>query len=149
MLLEYEPTSRLKVVDFCLLWKSLITVLRNDLLLSYFLRWSLCKYRNNFAISLVVALFWKGKKLFLEQFSKDKGTSRNRGEKVTILHGGYERRSIFRNQLKSKMELFAKIINDFQPITIFAKSCIIDVWVGSECAFVAWQCFILFILLFL
>ena len=32
----------------------------------------------------------------------------------------------------SKTESFAKIVNDFQPSTIFIKSSILDVWLGSE-----------------
>ena len=32
----------------------------------------------------------------------------------------------------SKMELFGKIVNGFSPLTIFAKSYILDVWLGSE-----------------
>ena len=35
----------------------------------------------------------------------------------------------------SKMELFAKIVNDFQPLTIFAKSSVVDVWQGSLAIF--------------
>ena len=35
----------------------------------------------------------------------------------------------------SKMKLFAKIVNSFQPLTILAKGSILDVWLGSECAF--------------
>ena len=34
----------------------------------------------------------------------------------------------------SKMELFAKIVNDIQPFTIFAKSTTSDVLQGSEYA---------------
>ena len=34
----------------------------------------------------------------------------------------------------SKMELFAKIVNDWNPLTIFAKSFILDVYVGFEYA---------------
>ena len=34
----------------------------------------------------------------------------------------------------SKMELFVKIVNDFYPLTIFAKSFILDIWLGSVCA---------------
>ena len=34
------------------------------------------------------------------------------------------------------MELFAKIVNGFQPLTIFAKCSILDVRLGSGCAFV-------------
>ena len=34
----------------------------------------------------------------------------------------------------SKMESFAKIIDFFHPLTIFAKSYILDMWLGSECA---------------
>ena len=34
----------------------------------------------------------------------------------------------------SKMELFAKIINSFQPLTIILKSFILDVWHGYEYA---------------
>ena len=34
---------------------------------------------------------------------------------------------------KSRMELFAKIVNNFQPLIILPKSSILDVdWVGSE-----------------
>ena len=36
----------------------------------------------------------------------------------------------------SKMEFFAKIVHGFQPLIIFAKSCILDVWLGSEYAWV-------------
>ena len=32
----------------------------------------------------------------------------------------------------SKMEVFAKIVNSCQPLIIFAKSSILDVWLGSE-----------------
>ena len=32
----------------------------------------------------------------------------------------------------SKTELFAKVVNSFQPVTIFAKRSILDVWLGSE-----------------
>ena len=32
------------------------------------------------------------------------------------------------------MKLFAKIVNDFQLFTIFAKSSILDVWLGYEYA---------------
>ena len=31
----------------------------------------------------------------------------------------------------SKMELFTKIVNGFQPLIIFSKSFILDVWLGS------------------
>ena len=34
----------------------------------------------------------------------------------------------------SKMELFAKIVNGFYPLTIFGKSFILDIWLGSVCA---------------
>ena len=34
----------------------------------------------------------------------------------------------------SKMEHFAKIVNAFQLLTIFAKHSILYVWLGSECA---------------
>ena len=33
-----------------------------------------------------------------------------------------------------KMEIFAKIVNGFQPLTFFAKSSIVEVWQGSEYA---------------
>ena len=33
------------------------------------------------------------------------------------------------------MERFAKIINDFQPLTIFAKPSILDIWQGFIYAF--------------
>ena len=32
------------------------------------------------------------------------------------------------------MELFGKIVNGFSPLTIFAKSYVLDVWLGSEYA---------------
>ena len=32
------------------------------------------------------------------------------------------------------MELFAKITNVFQPLSIFLKSSILDIWLGSEYA---------------
>ena len=32
----------------------------------------------------------------------------------------------------SKMELYAQIVNGFQPLTIIEKSSILDVWQGSE-----------------
>ena len=31
-----------------------------------------------------------------------------------------------------KMELFAKIVNTWKPLTIFAKNSILDIWQGSE-----------------
>ena len=34
--------------------------------------------------------------------------------------------------LTSKMELFAKIVNGFQPLTIFARRSILDTSQGSE-----------------
>ena len=34
----------------------------------------------------------------------------------------------------SKIELFEKVVNGFQPLTIFEKSSILDVWQGSEYA---------------
>ena len=34
----------------------------------------------------------------------------------------------------SKKELFGKIVNGFQPLTIFAKGSILDVGLGCECA---------------
>ena len=37
---------------------------------------------------------------------------------------------------KSKMKLFAEIVNSLQPLTIVAKSSVLDIWQGSsECAF--------------
>ena len=36
---------------------------------------------------------------------------------------------------KPKMELFAKIVNGNQPLTIFAKSSTLDVFQGSEYIF--------------
>ena len=35
------------------------------------------------------------------------------------------------------MELFAKIVNAFQLLTIFAKSFILDIWLGFEYASVS------------
>ena len=43
----------------------------------------------------------------------------------------------FRGELRilpSKMELFAKIVKNEKPFTIFAKTSILDVWQGSEYA---------------
>ena len=34
----------------------------------------------------------------------------------------------------SKMKLFVQIVNGLQPLTIFAKSSILDIWVGTEYA---------------
>ena len=34
----------------------------------------------------------------------------------------------------SKMELIAKIVNGWKPLTVFAKRFILDVWLGSEYA---------------
>ena len=34
----------------------------------------------------------------------------------------------------SKLKLSAKVVNGFQPLTIFAKSSISDVWMGCECS---------------
>ena len=31
------------------------------------------------------------------------------------------------------MKLFAKTVNGYKPLTIFAESSILDVWQGSEC----------------
>ena len=39
----------------------------------------------------------------------------------------------------SKMRLFEKIVNGFQPLTIFAKNSTLDVWLASECAFELWK----------
>ena len=36
----------------------------------------------------------------------------------------------------SKVELFSKILGDFQSLTISAKSCVLDLWQDSEYAFV-------------
>ena len=36
----------------------------------------------------------------------------------------------------SKKEHFAKIVNGYKPSTIFAKCFILDLWQGSEYAFV-------------
>ena len=44
----------------------------------------------------------------------------------------------------SAMELFAKIINDFQLLTIFAKSSILDIRLGFEYIFLVF-CFFKFI----
>ena len=32
----------------------------------------------------------------------------------------------------SKMDRFAKIVNSYKPLTIFAKRSILDIWQGSE-----------------
>ena len=36
----------------------------------------------------------------------------------------------------SKMELFAKLVKGFLPLTVFAKSYILDIWLGFEDAYV-------------
>ena len=36
---------------------------------------------------------------------------------------------------KSKLKLFTEIVNGLQPLTIVAKSSVLDIWQGSECAF--------------
>ena len=43
--------------------------------------------------------------------------------------------------LKGLIVLFAKIVNGLKSLTIFAKSFILDVWLGSECASVHVFCF--------
>ena len=55
-------------------------------------------------------------------------------EKKVKVHNCFNRlpRGVFRTQ--SKLELLAKTISSFQPITIFAKSMTIDVYQGSEYA---------------
>ena len=40
----------------------------------------------------------------------------------------YNGRSFLEPSQTSKMELFAKRVNGFQPLTIFAKSSILDIW---------------------
>ena len=40
----------------------------------------------------------------------------------------------------SNMELFAKIVNEFHLLNISAKSSILDVWQGSEYAYVTDAC---------
>ena len=37
------------------------------------------------------------------------------------------------------MECLTKKVNDFQPLTIFAKNSILDVWQGSEYALLIWN----------
>ena len=39
----------------------------------------------------------------------------------------------------SKMERFAKMVNGWKPLTIFAKSSILYVWLGSECTYAVHQ----------
>ena len=42
-------------------------------------------------------------------------------------------RRCFQNLVKYlEMKLFAKIVNNWKPLTIFAKSFILDVWLGSD-----------------
>ena len=36
----------------------------------------------------------------------------------------------------SKIEHFVKIVNDFQPLSIFVKRSILDIWEGCEYAYV-------------
>ena len=35
---------------------------------------------------------------------------------------------------RSKIELFAEIVNSFKSLTLFAKNSIVDVWLGSKYA---------------
>ena len=39
------------------------------------------------------------------------------------------------SSLISKMELFAKIVHGFQSFIFLLKALILDVWLGSQCAF--------------
>ena len=39
----------------------------------------------------------------------------------------------------SKVEFFGDVVNSFQPLTIFAKRSILDVWQGSEYASAQWH----------
>ena len=43
-------------------------------------------------------------------------------------------RGVFRAMPSISDEAFVKIVNDFQSLTIFAKSSILNVWQGSEYA---------------
>ena len=43
----------------------------------------------------------------------------------------------------SNMKYFAETVNAWKPLTIFPKRSILDVWQGSECAFVCDTFFIL------
>ena len=44
---------------------------------------------------------------------------------------------LYKPSQTSKMELFAKKANGFQPLSIIAKSLISDVWLGSTYAYVS------------
>ena len=39
----------------------------------------------------------------------------------------------------SKMELFVKIVNNIKLLTIFTKSSILDIWMGSKYTSVFWK----------
>ena len=59
----------------------------------------------------------------------DMGATRGRrGDEVEIPQAFLEPRQ------SSKRELFLKIVNSFQPLTIFKKAFILDVWQGFEYA---------------
>ena len=45
--------------------------------------------------------------------------------------------SVFKRNQISKIELLAKIVKGFQPVTIFTKSSFLGVWLGSEYTFLA------------
>lgn len=47
---------------------------------------------------------------------------------------GFKYIKIVRIQSNIQEELFAKLVNGFQPLIIFVKSSILDFWLGSECA---------------
>ena len=54
--------------------------------------------------------------------------------KFCLISNYLNSRGVFRTHRKSKMELFAKIVKGFQLLTIFIKSSILDIRIGSEYA---------------
>ena len=56
-------------------------------------------------------------------------------EDLFLLQMGPIQRRILNASQRSTTELFVKLVKGSQQLTIFAKSSILDVWVGSECVF--------------
>ena len=61
--------------------------------------------------------------------------AQNAFEKYVTINDFLQNSKAYREFIQiSKMELFAKKVNNFQPLTIFGKSSIWDVRVSSQCA---------------
>ena len=48
-----------------------------------------------------------------------------------MVYGAWTQQKRIQNSVK---QLFANIVNDFKPLTIFSQSAILDAWQGSEYA---------------